>query len=126
MSAVLLQWGLDKIGGLILWNAFYYMRNVGRIGKHCVEGDLENNMKHQSFRSEQWLEYFPISAEDQWLRQFGTNVSLEIFFWYALFAERIWKDHNGRGSEELEHLDESEIHARRVNAKVVVLIPKIV
>ena len=38
------------------------------------------------------MEYQPVSAKDQSrLHQFGKKVLPEIFFGYALFAERIWK-----------------------------------
>ena len=50
------------------------------------------------------------------LHQFGKKVLLGIFLVYALYAERIWKeDVLVADIEELENLDASEIHARRLN-----------
>ena len=71
------------------------------------------------------VEYHPISAKGQWrLYQFGKKVSAGVFLWYTLYAGRIWKgDILIADTGELEILDASEIHARRLNAKEV-LTPK--
>ena len=70
------------------------------------------------------IEYHPISAEDQSrLHQFGKKVLLGIFPGYASYASGIQKgDIMVADIEELENLDASEIHVRRLNAKEV-LIP---
>ena len=67
------------------------------------------------------VEYHPISANDQSrLHQFGSKVLPGIFLGYALYAGRIWKgDIMVADIEELEEMDASELHARRVNAKEV-------
>ena len=68
------------------------------------------------------VEYHPISATDQSrLHQFGNKVLLGMFLGYALYAGRIWKgDMWVADIEELENLDASEIHARRLNAEEVI------
>ena len=61
-----------------------------------------------------------MSSKDQSrLHQFGKEVP-GIFLGCALHAERIWKgDILVADNEELERMDESEIHARRLDAKEV-------
>ena len=68
------------------------------------------------------VEYHPISAKDQSrLHQFGSKVLLGIFLGYALYAGGIWKgDTLVPDVEEMEEMDASELHARRLNAKEVV------
>ena len=67
------------------------------------------------------VQYHPISAEDlSRLHQFGPKVLPGIFLGYALYAEWIWKgDIMVAYIEELEEMDASELHARRLNAKDV-------
>ena len=67
------------------------------------------------------VEYFPISSRDQLrLHQFGKKVLPGIFLGYELIAESIWKeDILVADLEELEKMDTSEIHPRRINAKEV-------
>ena len=67
------------------------------------------------------VEYHPISARDKSrLHQFGKKVLPGIFLGCALIADGLWKgDISVADLEELEHLDSSEIHARRLNAKVL-------
>ena len=69
------------------------------------------------------LRYHSISAKDESrLHQTGKNVLPRIFPGYALYAGRIWKgDILVADTEELEILDVSEIHARRLNAKDVIM-----
>ena len=73
-------------------------------------------------------EYHPISAKDQsGLHQFGKKVLPEIVTGYVLHAEGIWKgDILVADMEELEKMDASELHARRLNAKKVLTLPKMV
>ena len=68
------------------------------------------------------VEYHPTSAKDQsGLHQFGAKVLPGIFFGYVLYAGRNWKgDIWIADIEELEEMDASEIHARRLNTKEVV------
>ena len=65
------------------------------------------------------VEYHPISAKDiSRLHQFGPKVLPSIFLGYALYA--IWKGYIMVADiEELEEMDASEIHARRLDAKEV-------
>ena len=67
------------------------------------------------------VECHPISAEDiSRLHQFGPKVMPGIFFGFVLYAGRIWKgDIMVADIEELEEVDASELHARRLNAKEV-------
>ena len=67
------------------------------------------------------VEYHPISAKDQSrLHQLGANVMPGIFLGYASYAGGIWKgDIMVADIEELEEMDASELHARRLNAKEV-------
>ena len=68
------------------------------------------------------VEYHPISAKDlSRLHQFGPNVLPGIFLGYALHAGRIWKGNILVADiEEVEQMDASEFHARRLNAKEVI------
>ena len=67
------------------------------------------------------VECHPISAKDQSrLHQFGLKVLPGIFLGYALYAGKIWKgDIMVADIEELEQMDASELHAKRLNAKEV-------
>ena len=65
------------------------------------------------------VEYHPISARDQSrLHQLGKKVLPGILFGFALIAGKFWKgDILVEDIEELEMMDASEIHLRRINAK---------
>ena len=67
------------------------------------------------------VEYHTISAKDQArLHQFGGKVLPCIFLGYTLYAERILTgDIMVADIEELEEMDASQLHARRLNAKEV-------
>ena len=67
------------------------------------------------------VEYHPISAKDQSrLHQFGPKVLPGKFLGYVLYAGGIWKgDIIVADIEELEQMDASDIHTRRLNAKEV-------
>ena len=67
------------------------------------------------------VEYHHISVKDMSrLHQFGPKVLPGIFLGYALFAGRIWKgDIVVADIEEMEVMEASELHARRLNAKDV-------
>ena len=67
------------------------------------------------------VEYHLISAEDQSrLHQFSSKVLPGVFLGYVLCAGRIWQgDIMVAGIKELEQMDASELHARRLNAKEV-------
>ena len=67
------------------------------------------------------VEYHPISAKDiSRLHQFGAKVLPGAFLGCALHTVRIWKgDILVADIEELEKMDASQIHAKRLNAKEV-------
>ena len=67
------------------------------------------------------VEYHPISAKDiSRLHPFGPKVLPSIFLGCVLHTGGIWKgDIMIADIEELEEMDASEIHARRLNAKGV-------
>ena len=62
------------------------------------------------------VECHPISAIDQFrLHQLGPQVLPGMFLGYALYAVRIWEgDITVADIEELEEMDASELHARRL------------
>ena len=68
------------------------------------------------------VEYHPISVKDlSRLHQFGKKVLPGILLGYVLYAGGIWKgDIMVADIEELEKMDASEIHARRLNANEVI------
>ena len=72
------------------------------------------------------VEYHPISAKDQSrLHQFGPKVLPGIVLGYVLYAGGIWKgDIIVADIEELEQMDASDIHARRLNAKEVLTLQR--
>ena len=65
------------------------------------------------------VEYHPISAKDlSRLHQFGAKVFPGIFLGSALYAGGVWKgDTMVADIEEIEEVDASELHTRRLNAK---------
>ena len=64
------------------------------------------------------VEYYPIFTGDQSrLHQCGKKVLLGIFLGYALIAGGIWK--GDILVADIEELEASELHARRLNAKEV-------
>ena len=67
------------------------------------------------------VENHAISAKDQSrLHQFGPKVLPGIFLGYVLYAGGIWKgDIIVADIQELEQVDASDLHARRLNAKEV-------
>ena len=67
------------------------------------------------------VEYHPISGKDlSRLHQFGPKVLPSFFLSYVLYAEGIWKgDIIVADIAELEQMDVSELHARRLHAKEV-------
>ena len=67
------------------------------------------------------VEHYLIIAKDQSkIHQFGKKVSPGLFLGYALYAGGIWKgDTVVADIEEMEEMDASELHARRLNAEEV-------
>ena len=68
------------------------------------------------------VEYHPFAAKDQSrIHQFGKKVLPGLFLGYALYAGRNWKgDVLVADLEELETMDASEIHSKRLSAKEVI------
>ena len=68
------------------------------------------------------VQYYPISVKDQSkIYQVGKKVLPGLFLGYALYAGGIWKNHILVADiEELETMDASEIHSKRLNAKEVI------
>ena len=104
---------------------YCYLRNISRslvCGKTPYErrfGIPFNGPAVKPFGA--MVECHPVSAKDlSKLHQFGPKVLPGIFLGYALNAGGIWKgDIPVAIIEELEQVDASEIHARRLNAEEV-------
>ena len=124
-SAVLLQSGLNKVGGQIPWNVtpicetsqIYYL-----LERRPMKDVLGNHLKGPIIPFGSLVEYHPITAQDQSrIHQFGKKVLPGFFLGYALYAERIWKGNLLVADlEELETMDASEIYSKRLNAKEVI------
>ena len=116
-SAELLQSGLDK-----KW--YCYLRKIQDLlsdGTTPYERRFGIPFYGPVIPFRAMVEYHPISAKDlSRLHQFGPKVLPGVFLGYALNAECNWKeDIPVADIEELEQMDASEIHARRLNAKEV-------
>ena len=86
-----------------------------------MKGGSEYHLTDQLSRFGAMIEYHPISAKDiSRLHQFGSKVLPGMFLGYVLHAGGLWKGEIMVADiEELEEMDASELHARRVNAKEV-------
>ena len=114
--AVLLQWWADSS------ECYRYLRYVQDLladGKTPLEQRFGESFTGPVIPFGAMVECYPISARDQSrLHQFGKKVLPEIFLGCALIAVRIWKRCILVADiEELEKMDASEIHPRRINAK---------
>ena len=103
---------------------YCYLRNIQDLlsdGKTPHERRLGVPFDGQAIQFGAMVEYLPISARDQSrLYQFGRKVSPGVFLGYALIVGEIWKgDIFVTDIEELENLDASDIHPRRIDAKEV-------
>ena len=101
-----------------------YLRDVQDLladGKTPCQRRFGEPFKGPIIPSGAMVEYCPISARDQSrLHQLGKKVLPGIFLGYALIAGGVWKgDILAANIEELERMDASEIHPRRINAKEV-------
>ena len=115
-----------KIGGRIPWNVTAICEIFETdclMGKHRPKGVLVNHFKGPMIPFGSLVENRPISTKDQSrIHQFGKKVLPGIFLGYVLHVGRIWKgDILVVDLEELEEMDASEIHAKRLNAKEVML-----
>ena len=122
--AVLLQSGLAKEWRADSMECHCYLRNIQDLlsdGKTPYERRFGMPFDGPAIPFGAMVEYHPISSKDQSrLRQFGAKVLPGIFLGYALYAGGIWKGGIMVADiEELEEMDASELHARRLNAKVV-------
>ena len=127
-SAVLLQSGLDENWWADSMECYTYLRNIQDLssdGKTQYERRFGEPFKGPVIHFWAKVEYYPISAKDQSrIHQFGRKVLPGLFLGYALYAGRIWKgDIIDSDIEELETMDASEIHSKRLNAKEV-MFPK--
>ena len=123
-SAVLLQSGLNESWWADSMECYTYLRNVTDLlsdGKTPYERRVGEPFKGPIIPFGSMVEYHPISAEDlSRLHQFGTKVLPGIFLGFVLYAGGIWKgDILVADIEELEKMDASEIHARRLNANYI-------
>ena len=123
-SAVLLQSGLVYEWWADSMECHCYLRNIQDLlsdGKTLCERRSGMPLNGPVIPFGAMVEYHPVSAKDQSrLHQFGVKVLPGIFLGYALYAGGIWKgDIMVADIEELEEMDASELHARRLNAKEV-------
>ena len=124
-SAVLLQSGLNESWWEDSVECYTYLRNVTDLlsdGKTPYERRFGQPFKGTIIPCGSLVEYHPITAKDQSrIHQYGKKVLPGLFIGYALYAGRIWKcDVLVADLDELETMDASEIHSKRLNAKVVI------
>ena len=103
---------------------YCYLRNIQDLlsdGKTPYERRFRMPFNGSVIQFGAMVEYHPFSATDIPRRQhFGPKVLPGVFLGYALYAGGIWKgDIMVADVEELEEMDASELHARRLNAKEV-------
>ena len=120
--AVLLQCGLGNEWWADSMGFYCYLRNFKDLlsdGNTPYERWFGMHFNRPVIPFGAMVEYHPISAKDQSrLHQFGAKVLPGMFLGYALYAGGIWKgDILVADTEELEQVDASELHARRLNAK---------
>ena len=124
-SAVLSQSGLDENWWADSMECFTFLRNIQDLwsdGKTPYERRFGEPFKGPIIPFGSLVEYYPISAKDQSrIHQFEKKVLPGLFLGYALYAGGIWKgDILVTDIEELETMDASEIHSKRLNAKDVI------
>ena len=124
-SAVLLQTGPDEKwwADSMVW--YTYLRNIQDLlsdGNTPCQRRFRKPFSGPIVPFGAMVEYHTFSAGDlSRLHQFGSKVLPRIFLRYVLHAGRIWKRDIlvADIDEELEKMDASEIHAKRLNAKEV-------
>ena len=121
---MLLQLGLDENWWADSMECHCYLRNIQDLlsdGKTPYERQFGIPFKGPVIPFGSLVEYYPISAKDiSRLHQFCPKVLPGLFLGYALYAGGIWKgDIMVADIEELEQMDASELHVRRLNAKEV-------
>ena len=122
--AVLLQSGLDNEWCAHSMECYCYLRNIQDLlsdGKTPYKRRFGMPFNGPVIPFGAVIEYHPISAKDLLrLHQFGPKVLPDVFLGYVLYAGGIWKgDVMVADIEELEEMDASELHARRLNAEEV-------
>ena len=123
-SAVLLQSGLNESWWADSMECYTYLRNMQDLlsdGKTPCERQFGKPFNGLVIPFGAMVEKHPISTKDlSRLHQFGAKV-LPVYFSVMHFSRvRIWKgDIVVADIEELEEMDASELHARRLNAKEV-------
>ena len=100
-----------------------YLRNVTDLlsdGKTSYERRFGQPFKKPIIPFGALVEYHPIIAKDQSrIHQLGKKVLPGWFFGYALHAETFWKgDIMIADIEEMEKMDASEIHAKRLSERM--------
>ena len=123
-SAVLLQSGLDNEWWADSMECYTYLRIIQDLlsdGKTPYERRFGIPFDGRVVPFGAVVAYHPISAKDpSRLHQFGPKVLPGKFLGYVLSAVRIWKrDILIADIEDLEEMDASELHARRLYAKEV-------
>ena len=123
---VVLQSGLDEKWWADYMGCYCCLRNVQDFfwnGKTPFERRCGEPFRGTVIPCGSMVEHHSVSGKDQArLQQFGEKVLLGIILGYALYAVCIWKgDIMVADSEELENLDVSQIHARRLNAQEVLM-----
>ena len=123
-SAVLLQSGLGNEWWADSMECYCYLRNIqDLLSDEKTPNERRFGMPFNGpvIPFGAIVEYHFISAKDQsGLHQCEVNVLSGKFLGYASYARRIWKgDIMVADIEELEEMDGSELHARRLNAKEV-------
>ena len=124
-SAVLLQSGLNESWWGDSMECYTYLRNATDLlsdGKTPYERRFGQPFKGPIIPFGSLVEYHPITAKDQSrIHQFGKKVLPGLFLGYALYAGGIWNgDVLVADLEELETMDASEIHSKRLTAKEVI------
>ena len=123
-SAVLLHPGLDEKWWADSMECYCYLRNIQDLlsdGKTPCERLVAIPFDGPVIFFGATVEYHPVSAKDlSKLHPFNPKVLPGMFLGHALHAEGVWEgDILVADIEELEQMDASEIHARRLNAKEV-------
>ena len=103
---------------------YCYLRNIQDLlsdGKTPYERRFGELFQRPPIPFGAMVEYHYFSAEDRSrLHQFGKKVLPGIFLGHVLSAGGIWQgDIQVADNEELDKMDASELHARRLNAKEV-------
>ena len=102
-----------------------YSRSLGR-WEETTRNAVRDAIQRTSYPVWGNGQYHPISAKDLSRLQFGPKVLPGVFLGYVLYAGRSWKgDIIVADTEELQQMDASELHARRINAKAVLTPMKV-